>query len=196
MTAEEFERLPESDRKYELNNGVLVEVEAGLAQHELVKSRLNMILAHSLFDTEFVVLPEATNRLGDRIERVPDLGIWRTEDIENMDPERTIVGGPFIAIEIVSSESAADLNERCNSILRGNERRFGRLPPHQDDRNRTARRWQHSSRRARCPAHSRTCAAVEDQSVRCVFHLGHSDSKPSHCANVNESEMILQRAGR
>jgi Uma2 family endonuclease len=112
MTADEFERLPETDRKRELNNGVLVEVEMALAQHELVKSRLTMLLAHALFDSDFMVAPEAENRLGDYIARFPDLGLWREQDLESMNPDRAIVGGPLIAIEIVSSESAADLNEK------------------------------------------------------------------------------------
>jgi Uma2 family endonuclease len=117
MTADEFERLPKTDRKRELNNGIFVEIETAPAQHELVKSRLNMLLGHALFDSGFVVAPEAENRLGDYIARFPNLGLWRERDLATMNPDRAIVGGPLIAIEIVSSESAADLNEKIQQYF-------------------------------------------------------------------------------
>jgi Uma2 family endonuclease len=77
MTADEFERLPETDRKFELNNGIVVEAAMALAQPELIKSRLNMLLAHALFDSDFVVAPEAENRLGD------DIAVFRTSESGN-----------------------------------------------------------------------------------------------------------------
>jgi len=117
MTAEEFEQLPETDRKLELNHGVLIEVEMARAEHELVKGKLTMLLAGGLSQSSFIVTPEATVRLGDEISRVPDLSIWRESDLVEMDPDRTIVGGPLIAIEIVSSESAADLNEKIQQYF-------------------------------------------------------------------------------
>jgi Uma2 family endonuclease len=117
MTANEFERLPETGRKRELNNGYVIEIEAPPAQHELIKSRLNMLLAHARFDTDFMVAPEAENRLGDYTSRVPDLGLWRERDLARLSPERAIAGGPLIAIEIVSSESAADLNEKIQQYF-------------------------------------------------------------------------------
>jgi Uma2 family endonuclease len=117
MTAEEFERLPESGGKFELNNGVLVEVEMPRAEHELVKIKLTMLLAKALSDTGFVVATEVMNRLGDRITRVPDVAIWRESDLAKMDPDRTIVGGPLIAVEIVSSETAQDLDEKIQQYF-------------------------------------------------------------------------------
>ena len=110
MTVDEFERLPETDRKFELDDGVLVEVEMAPAEHELAKAELTMLLAKSL-PKGFLVLPEAMNRLGARTTRVPDLAIWRESDLRKMDPERTIVGGPLIAIEVVSSETAEALDK-------------------------------------------------------------------------------------
>ncbi|HEY3742260.1 MAG TPA: Uma2 family endonuclease [Bryobacteraceae bacterium] len=100
-----------TDRKRELNNGVIVEIEIARAEHELVKTKLNMLLARSIPDG-LVVAPEAENRLSDRTTRIPDLAIWKEADLERMDPARTIVGGPLIAIEIISSETAEDLDEK------------------------------------------------------------------------------------
>lgn len=117
MTVEEFERLPEGDRKLELNDGVLVEVEMARAEHELVKAEFNSLLATALAGSEFVVTPEAMNRLTDRVARIPDLGIWRRTDLKRMDPDRTIVGGPLVAVEIVSSETAQDLDEKIQQYF-------------------------------------------------------------------------------
>ena len=117
MTAEEFERLPETDRKFELNDGVLVEVEMARAEHEFVKIGFNSVLVAGLTGSEFVVAPEAMNRLSARTERVPDLAIWRRSELKKMDRERTMVGGPLIAIEVVSSESAEDLDEKIQQYF-------------------------------------------------------------------------------
>jgi len=117
MTAEQFEQLPESDRKIELNDGVLVEVEMARAEHELVKAELILLLVNALSQSEFMVLVEAMNRLGDRTTRVPDLAIWRRSELKRMPRQRTIVGGPIIAIEVVSSEAAEDLDEKVQQYF-------------------------------------------------------------------------------
>ena len=117
MTVEEFERLPESGHKIELNDGALVEVEMARAEHELVKGELTSLLATALLGSGYIVLPEAVNRLDDRVSRVPDLAIWRRSDLKKMNPERTIVGGPLIAIEVISSETAEDLDEKIQQYF-------------------------------------------------------------------------------
>jgi len=71
----------------------------------------------ALSGSDFVVAPEAANRLGDRVTRVPDLAIWRRSDLKKMDRERTIVGGPLIAIEVVSSETAQELDEKIGQYF-------------------------------------------------------------------------------
>ena len=48
MTADEFELLPKGGRKLELDEGVIVEVEMALAEHELVKLKLTTLLARAL----------------------------------------------------------------------------------------------------------------------------------------------------
>ena len=112
-----FELLPKGDRKLELDEGVIVEVEIALAEHELVKLKLTTLLARALPESGFEVGCEVECRLGDRVTLVPDLAIWRESDLERMDPSRTIVGGPLIAIEIVSSESAADLDKKIRQYF-------------------------------------------------------------------------------
>jgi Uma2 family endonuclease len=117
MSAEEFERLPGTDRKRELNDGVIVEVEIARAEHELVREELNSLLAIALAGTGFVVAPKAMVRLDADITRVPDLAIWRRVDLKKMDPDHSIVGGPLIAIEVVSSETAEDLDEKIQQYF-------------------------------------------------------------------------------
>ena len=55
MSAAEFERLPKGDRKLELNDGVIVEVEMALAEHELVKMRLTTLLARAIPESGFEI---------------------------------------------------------------------------------------------------------------------------------------------
>ena len=117
MTAEAFENLPECDRKLELNNGMVVEVDMALAGHEKVKAQLNRLLVRALSDDDFVVAPEAVNRLSENVDRVPDLAIWRLTEFMQMDSDRTIVGGPLIAIEVVSSETAQELDEKIRQYF-------------------------------------------------------------------------------
>ena len=117
LTAEEFERLPEGDQKFELSDGVLVEVEIARAEHEFVKIGFNSVLVTALAGTEFVVAPEAMSGLSTRTSRVPDLGIWRRSELQKMDRQRTMVGGPLIAIEVVSSEPAEDLDEKLQQYF-------------------------------------------------------------------------------
>ena len=117
MTAEEFEQLPESDRKFELNHGEIVEVEMALARHEKVKTELTMLLAGALYRSDFVVVPEAMHRLAHDVDRIPDLGIWRRADFRRMDSDRTLVGGPLVAIEVVSSETAEALDEKTRQYF-------------------------------------------------------------------------------
>ena len=87
-----------------------------LAEHELVKCELNQLLVRALPEG-FLVLNEAMHRIGDRTDRIPDLAIWRRTDLKRMDPQRTIVGGPLIAIEVVSSESARELEEKTEQYF-------------------------------------------------------------------------------
>ena len=57
------------------------------------------------------------NRLAHDVDRVPDLGIWRRSDLKKMDSSRTIIGGPLIAIEVVSSESAEELDTKIRQYF-------------------------------------------------------------------------------
>lgn len=109
ITFEEFDRMPESDRRYELVDGALVEKEMAHADHEIVKGAFNRLLVHGLDPQNFEVLLEARHRVARNSSREPDLAIWRTADLDSVDPGKTLDRGPLVAIEVVSSESAADL---------------------------------------------------------------------------------------
>lgn len=61
--------------------------------------------------------PEGVNRLSARTSRVPDLALRRRSDLKKMDLAHTIVGGPYIAIEVVSSETAEELDEKIQQYF-------------------------------------------------------------------------------
>jgi len=118
ITVEEFERLPESDRHYELVDGVIVEKEMARAEHEIVKATMNRLLVKALDADRYELMLEARHNLSPITVRQPDLAIWRCEDLETVDLNRTLGKGPLVAIEVVSSESAADLQYRTVQYFR------------------------------------------------------------------------------
>ena len=109
ITVEEFELLPETDLHYELVDGVLLEKRIELAGHEIVIGGLIQILVTALDDERFVVFGKALHGLSVSTARKPDTAIWLRDDLKTVDLNRTLNKGPLVAIEVVSSESAADL---------------------------------------------------------------------------------------
>ncbi len=89
ITFEEFERMPEGNRRFELVDGILIKKEMAHADHEIVKGALNRLLVNNLDPQHFEVLVEARHRVSRNSAREPDLAIWKTSELDSVDRRRT-----------------------------------------------------------------------------------------------------------
>jgi Uma2 family endonuclease len=118
VTVQEFLQLPEPDgQRIELMGGEVVTMGRGGAPHEIVKKNLNRILTvwlaqHSAGE----VFNETMYQLDDHNSLVPDLSVLFPGRIP---PGSTalIQGAPEIAVEVVSSETAARLENKIKLYL-------------------------------------------------------------------------------
>ena len=111
-TIEEFERLPDSDRRWELINGELAEVNAASANHGAYESAIITALYTYLrpqrlgrvygSDTGFVLSTDPP------MVRMADVSvILAARQADLGDPDRFINGAPDVAVEIVSPTDRA-----------------------------------------------------------------------------------------
>jgi Uma2 family endonuclease len=113
MTVQEFLTLPELEgEKMELIEGEVISVGRGQIPHEVVKKNLTRILVHWLAQNPMADLfPETMYQLDEYNSLIPDLSILFPGRIS---PGSTgwIQAAPELAIEVVSSETAARLEEK------------------------------------------------------------------------------------
>jgi Uma2 family endonuclease len=117
LTVDEFLKLPQpEDGKFELLEGELVYRAVGEAMHEWTKSNMNMALAIWLAQHPIGKLfIEAGYRLGEHSAPIPDLSMVLNERLE---PGKGLTqGAPDLAIEVVSSEAARDLQRKIALYL-------------------------------------------------------------------------------
>jgi Uma2 family endonuclease len=119
LTVDEFLKLPDvEERRVELIQGEVVDMPSGGPVHERVKSNLIEILAFWLrqhrFGTLFV---ETGYRVDDHDSLIPDLSVL-SSDRANGKLQDLLQGAPDLAIEIVSSETAARLRTKIRLYLR------------------------------------------------------------------------------
>jgi Uma2 family endonuclease len=118
MTIEEFLKLPEVEgEKMELIHGEVVSMAYAGFLHERVKSNLNKILVvwldrHPLGQ----LFLETTYRLDGEEALAPDLSVLRNERLTPVTSELPL-GAPDLAIEVVSSETAARLRTKIRLYL-------------------------------------------------------------------------------
>ncbi|MDQ6706357.1 MAG: Uma2 family endonuclease [Acidobacteriota bacterium] len=110
MTVEEFLALPEKEGvRMELSDGVLIEEEITLSnadpRHELVKSNLIEVLVP--FAQHVKVFVESIYKLRDSA-RSPDVSLVSRARLVSGDAENYRQQAPDFAIEVVSSETAAE----------------------------------------------------------------------------------------
>jgi Uma2 family endonuclease len=118
MTIEEFLQLPEVEgEKMELIHGEVVSLAYAGFMHERVKSNLIKILSAWLHKNPFgQVFAETTYRLdGDAL--APDLSVLREERLTPVTKDLPL-GAPDLAIEVVSSETAARLRTKIRLFLK------------------------------------------------------------------------------
>ena len=127
MTVDEFFALPEKEGvKRELSDGVLIEetIEMGNAnpRHEIVKINFIWILTGFLHRDELGRI-SAESMFGlKRSLRIPDISYISKERFPLDISGRVLKGAPDIAIEVVSSESAADLENKVQQYLKDGAR--------------------------------------------------------------------------
>jgi Uma2 family endonuclease len=124
MTVDEFLKLPDiEERLVELIQGEVVDMASGGPVHETVKSNLNGIVRDWLKDHPIGKLYVET---GYQIENysslVPDLSVLSIERVKRGLPD-LLHGAPDLAIEVVSSETAARLRTKIGQYLKHGSKR-------------------------------------------------------------------------
>ncbi|MDQ2898776.1 MAG: Uma2 family endonuclease [Acidobacteriota bacterium] len=124
MTVDEFLALPEKEGvRMELSDGVLIEEEITLGnanpRDERVKANFNRILVifadqHQLGE----VFPESIFKMKGSA-REPDVAFISAKRLIPGRPETYLAGAPDIAIEIVSSDKAAELERKIEQYFEG-----------------------------------------------------------------------------
>jgi len=118
VTAHEFIDLPEPlEQRIELICGEVVGIDRGHMPHEVVKSNVARVLIVWLFQNPIgQVFCDSMFQLDEQNCLIPDVSVLRPGHIP---PGSTgsIQGAPQIAIEVVSSETAAHLEKKIDLYL-------------------------------------------------------------------------------
>ncbi len=122
---EEFERMPDEGRRYELRHGELVQVPPPKHRHHILPERLVDGLraaagrrGHVTWEFGFRALPEGEYRIA-------DVGYTVRERWEAVDPEGYFHGSPEMVIEILSpSNTRAEIEDKRKLCLETGCREF------------------------------------------------------------------------
>jgi Uma2 family endonuclease len=118
VTVREFLELPEPEgQRMELIGGEVVTMGHGGVPHEVVKSKIARVLTAWLLENPIgEVFNESMFQLDEQNCLIPDVSVLRPGHIP---PGSTgsIQGAPEIAIEVVSSETAAHLEKKIDLYL-------------------------------------------------------------------------------
>jgi len=118
VTVREFLELPEPEgQRMELIGGEVVTMGQGGVPHEVVKSKTNRVLTAWLLENPIgEVFNESMFQVDAQNCLIPDVSVLRTRHIP---PGSTgsIQGAPEVAIEVVSSETAAHLEKKIDLYL-------------------------------------------------------------------------------
>jgi Uma2 family endonuclease len=121
LTVEEFLQLPDKPGvKRELVEGVVVERPGAAAGHEIVKSNIaEYLVGHNLAARVGKVFSETMFLLGGAGAYIPDVAFLLPGGLAKQDRARQFQCAPDLAVEVVSSESASDLETKVRAYLRG-----------------------------------------------------------------------------
>lgn len=133
LTVKEFLALSlPTEERVELVKGEIVKMGNAGGRHERVKANANEILV--LFVAQHrigKVFSESMFELADTEARIPDVSLVLTDQIRVPAVEGPLTGAPALAIEIVSSEKAADLEAKVELYLEKGSRTVLVLYPEQ-----------------------------------------------------------------
>ncbi|MBI3696736.1 MAG: Uma2 family endonuclease [Acidobacteria bacterium] len=119
LTVKEFlaQQLPE-DQRCELIHGEIVPMGNAKYRHERVKANANEILVSYLIQNPIgKVHNETMYQLTETDALQPDLSILLKEQVPTQAPDDLLELAPALVLEVVSSESAANLEQRVELFL-------------------------------------------------------------------------------
>jgi Uma2 family endonuclease len=118
LTTEEFFNLPDiEEQRIELIDGEVVDMPGGGPVHERAKANLIRILGRWLDrNAAGLIYVESAYRMGERTVMAPDLSVLFSERLKWSIAEQ-LRGAPDLAIEVVSSETAARLHKKVRTYF-------------------------------------------------------------------------------
>jgi Uma2 family endonuclease len=118
LTEEEFLRLPDDGRKYELVDGEAKEVPAGV-RHDVLVARIIVFLAPLVRGIGILAASSAGFRMVTGNIRSPDVSLILRERLpEGKPPEGFMDGAPDLAIEVISpNEDWAELGRKLGEYF-------------------------------------------------------------------------------
>lgn len=131
VTVQEFLRMPEPDgERIELIGGEVVAMGRGKLPHEIVKSNIILVLAAWLSQNRnFRLFAETMYQFDEHDAFIPDLSIVSTDRVQLA--SGWIQGAPDIAIEVVSLETAVQLEMKIDLYLASGGKSFWVVFPEQ-----------------------------------------------------------------
>ncbi|MFA0752097.1 MAG: hypothetical protein SLRJCFUN_002500 [Candidatus Fervidibacter sp.] len=118
LTEEEFLRLPDDGRKYELVDGEAKEVPAGIL-HDAIVARIIMVLGHFVHSIGVLCASSAGFRMANGNIRSPDVSLVLWERLpERKLPIGFLDGAPDLAVEVLSpNEDWAELGRKLGEYF-------------------------------------------------------------------------------
>ncbi len=126
LTVDQFLELPEKDDvRRELDEGVVIEMAGGAPRHEIAKANITALLAAwNQQAKRGKVFSEAMFALRPATYYIPDVAWVSAEWLRSQDlDQRVFRRAPDLAVEVVSSETAARLERKVRAYLREGSRR-------------------------------------------------------------------------
>jgi len=120
VTLEDFRQMPPPPFgvKRELIEGVVTEMGKALSGHEKVKSNFIDLFAELCNrKTPWALVSESEFVLGETMDAIPDVAIVRRRDILAAPSDKHFSFPPVLAVEVVSSEKAEDLEAKVRGYL-------------------------------------------------------------------------------
>ena len=108
MTFAELEQMPDSDRRYELRHGELVEVPPPEFAHYQIQHRLRRLLEAAVQGVGEVGVEFAFRALSEYEYRIADVVFVSRERWEQARESRYFEGAPEVVIEVLSQSNSAD----------------------------------------------------------------------------------------
>ena len=120
VTLEDFQQMPPPPPgvKRELIEGVVTEMGKALSGHEKVKANFLELFAEPCNrKTPWALVSESEFVLGETMDAIPDVAIVRRRDILAAPSDKDLSFPPVLAVEVVSSEKAEDLEAKVRGYL-------------------------------------------------------------------------------